>query len=164
MPGGRGPTVLSALRIGLVSDTHGLMRPAVLDFLAGADHIIHAGDIGDPAILDTLAHLAPLTAVRGNNDEGAWAASLPHTAEVLLGGVRLLVIHDLAELAPAAAADARVVVCGHSHQPRIEPMGDYLLVNPGSAGRRRFKLPIAAACLVVTDGHPQAEIRLFEPT
>ena len=133
-------------RVGLISDTHGLLRPEARAFLAGCDHIIHAGDIGDGGILDALAAIAPLTGVRGNNDQGPWAEHLPDTARVVVGGVTIHVVHDIADWDPAAAGGAvHVVVTGHSHQPKIERREGVLFVNPGSAGRRRFKLPVAAA-------------------
>lgn len=163
MPDREGQTVLSMMRIGLVSDTHGLMRPAVLDYLADADHIIHAGDIGDAGILDALTALAPLTVVRGNNDHGAWAERLPERVDVVLAGTAIHVIHDIADLTPKAAAEARVVVCGHSHKRRVDAMDGYLLVNPGSAGRRRFKLPIAAGMLTLASEHVDVEIKHFDP-
>lgn len=141
------------MRIGLISDTHGLLRPAALDFLAGSDHIVHGGDIGDPAILARLAAIAPLTVVRGNNDTAAWASMLPHTARIEPGGVPLYVIHDLKELdIDPGAAGIRVVVSGHSHKPACVERGGVLYVNPGSAGRRRFSLPIAAAELLIDGG------------
>lgn len=137
-------------RIGLLSDTHGLLRPEALAFLRGSDHIVHAGDICDPAILAALAALAPLTAVRGNNDHGAWAEALPEAVTVDIGGVRLHVLHDLAQLQPGlAAAGVQVVVAGHSHRPRIAHEGGLLQVNPGSCGPRRFSLPVAAGELRV---------------
>lgn len=153
----------ATLRIGLVSDTHGLLRPQVLDFLAGSDHIVHAGDIGDPAILDALRRLAPLTAVRGNNDVGAWAAALRDAESPQLGAIRLHVLHDLATLARhPAPAGVRVVVSGHSHQPRVFERDGVLYVNPGSAGPRRFRLPIAAAELLVRGAEATARIQPFE--
>ena len=146
------PRTLDAgrLRIGLISDTHGLLRPDALDHLRGCHHIVHGGDIGSPRILEALAALAPLTAVRGNNDRDDWARHVPETAVVQCGAVRLYVIHDLSELAIDAAVEGvRVVVTGHSHQPRVEERGGVLYVNPGSAGPRRFRLPIAVGELVV---------------
>lgn len=137
------------------------MRPAVLDYLAGSDHIIHAGDIGDAAILEALAALAPLTAVRGNNDTDTWADGLAETADLTIGGVRVHVIHDIAMLDPAHGADA--VICGHSHRPRVEHIGESLQVNPGSAGRRRFRLPICAGCLWIAGAGIEPEIRHFDP-
>jgi putative phosphoesterase len=141
------------MRIGLISDTHGLLRPAALDFLRGCEHIVHGGDIGAPGILAALAALASLTAVRGNNDTAAWAAALPETVRLEVGGLRLLAIHDLAQLRiDPAAAGIDVVVSGHSHRPRSERRGKVLYVNPGSAGPRRFRLPISVAELQVAPG------------
>jgi putative phosphoesterase len=141
------------LRIGLIADTHGLLRPEALDFLAGCDHIVHGGDIGGPDILERLGTLAPLTVVRGNNDGAAWARTIPDTARLELGGVALFVIHDLKELAiDPAAAGVRVVVSGHSHKPACSERGGVLYVNPGSAGRRRFSLPISAGILSIENG------------
>ena len=134
------------MRIGLISDTHGLLRPEALDFLAGSDHIVHGGDIGGPDILERLAAIAPLTVVRGNNDTAPWARAIPETARVDFGSVALYAIHDLKQLAiDPRAAGVRVVVSGHSHRPACVERGGVLYVNPGSAGRRRFSLPIAAA-------------------
>ena len=140
----------ASLRIGLISDTHGLLRPQARTFLAGSHHIVHAGDIGDPRILDELRALAPLTAVRGNNDHGAWAERLRASESLRVGQIVLHVLHDLADLAiDPAAAGVHVVVSGHSHQPRVSRRDGVLYVNPGSAGPRRFRLPIAAAELQV---------------
>lgn len=140
-------------RIGLISDTHGLLRPQARAFLEGCDHIVHAGDICDGAILDTLARIAPLTAVRGNNDYGAWADALREIEQVTFDGVTLLAIHDLGQLRLGPShAHVGVVVSGHSHRPRIERRGGVLYVNPGSAGPRRFTLPIAIGELTVADG------------
>ncbi|CAN7188463.1 MULTISPECIES: metallophosphoesterase family protein [unclassified Variovorax] len=140
-------------RIGLISDTHGLLRPEALAFLRGCEHIVHGGDIGDANILEALAAIAPLTAVRGNNDRGAWAEAVPDTALVEFGGLRLYAIHDLALLdIDPVAAGVRVVVSGHSHRPRTEERDGVLYVNPGSAGPRRFRLPISAAELKIDDG------------
>jgi len=134
------------MRIGLISDTHGLLRPEALDFLAGSDHIVHGGDIGGPEILERLAAIAPLTVVRGNNDTAPWARAIPETARVDFGPVALYAIHDLKQLAiDPRAAGVRVVVSGHSHRPACVEREGVLYVNPGSAGRRRFSLPIAAA-------------------
>ncbi len=150
---------MTRLRIGLVSDTHGLLRPEALAFLAGSDHIVHGGDIGGPEILERLAQLAPLTVVRGNNDTAAWAETLPETATLELGGVRLLAIHDLkALLIDPHAAGVRVVVSGHSHKPACNERDGVLYVNPGSAGKRRFSLPIAAAELLVDGGRVEARL------
>ena len=142
------------LRIGLISDTHGLLRPEALAFLRGADRIVHGGDIGDASILHALAEIAPVVAVRGNNDVGAWAERLPETELVELGGIGLYAIHDLAQIdIDPAAAGVRVVVSGHSHRPVVEERGGVLYVNPGSAGPRRFSLPISAGELrIAADG------------
>jgi len=147
------------IRVGLISDTHGLLRPAAKEFLRGCDLIVHGGDIGGPGILDELAQLAPLTAVRGNNDKGPWAKHLRETELIPVGDVFVYVIHDLAQLdiEPGAAA-VRVVVSGHSHRPTIEERAGVLYVNPGSAGPRRFKLPIAVGELVVTGAAVAARI------
>ena len=146
-------------RIGLISDTHGLLRAEALAFLQGCDHIVHGGDIGDPHILAQLAALAPLTAVRGNNDRAAWADAVPATAQVELPGLRLYVIHDLAELAIDPAAEGiDMVVCGHSHRPMAEQRGGVWYVNPGSAGPPRFRLPISAAQVYVVGGAARPEI------
>ena len=148
-------------RIGLISDTHGLLRPEALDALRGSDLIVHAGDIGDPLILAALSRIAPVTAVRGNNDHGAWADALPQTAELTIGELRLIVIHDLKELRIAAAtAGFQVVVAGHSHRPRVERREGVCFVNPGSAGPRRFSLPVSVATLVVQG--PQIDVQVLD--
>jgi putative phosphoesterase len=140
-------------RIGLISDTHGLLRPEALAFLRGCDHIVHGGDIGEARILEALAAIAPLTAVRGNNDRAAWAEAVPETALLELGGMRLYAIHDLAQLdIDPAVAGVRVVVSGHSHRPLAQERGGVLYINPGSAGPRRFKLPISVAELRIDAG------------
>lgn len=147
------------MRIGLISDTHGLLRPQAVDFLRGSDHIVHAGDIVGADILAQLAELAPLTAVRGNNDHGAWALDLPESVTVSLGGVILHILHDLHELAIDPAADGvRVVVTGHSHKPACEERGGVLYVNPGAAGRRRFSLPVSVGELLVEEGRLAARL------
>jgi putative phosphoesterase len=146
------------VRIGLISDTHGLLRPEALDFLAGCDHIVHGGDIGNAAILERLAQIAPLTVVRGNNDREAWARAIPISATLQVAGVVLHAIHDLKELdIDPRAAGVRVVISGHSHKPACAERGGVLYINPGSAGRRRFSLPISAAELVIEGGsvHPR---------
>lgn len=151
------------MRIGLVSDTHGLLRPAVLDFLRGSDHIVHAGDICDAGVLETLAAIAPLTAVRGNNDVGPWARRLREIEVLELAGVRVLVIHDLSQLGTAARdAQAHVVVSGHSHKPLVRRDDDVLYVNPGSAGPRRFRLPISAGDLQVEGSEAMPRLVAFE--
>lgn len=150
------------MRIGLVSDTHGLLRPEVEAFLDGSDHIVHAGDVCDPGILEALASLAPVTAVRGNNDRGPWAMRLRETELVRFGEVGLYVIHDLAQLdLESAGAGVQVVVSGHSHKPAVLQRDGVLFVNPGSAGPRRFRLPIAAAELFVQGSSVSVRIREF---
>lgn len=145
------PSSSRSVSVGLISDTHGLLRPAALAALRGSRSIIHAGDIGDPSVLEELSRLAPVTAVRGNNDKGPWAERLRET-EVLQIGERLIyVIHNLAELdLDPAAAGFHVVVAGHSHRPSEELRDGVLYVNPGSAGPRRFKLPIAVGRLALS--------------
>jgi putative phosphoesterase len=138
------------LRIGLISDTHGLLRPEAGSFLRGCDHIVHAGDIGSHEVLEELSALAPTTAVRGNNDRGRWAKALSETELLQLGKIGMYVIHDLAQLdIDPQAAGAGVVVSGHSHRPVIQKRNGILYVNPGSAGPRRFKLPIAVGEIIV---------------
>ena len=139
-----GPLIWDLARIGLISDTHGLLRPRALDALAGSDLILHAGDVGAPAILDALGRIAPVTAVRGNIDQGDWALALPPTAVV--AGIYML--HNLRDLdLDPAAAGYRAVVSGHSHKPRSYRQNGVLYVNPGSAGPRRFRLPVTLARL-----------------
>ena len=147
------------MRVGLISDTHGLLRPEALAALRGCDHIVHGGDIGNAAILEQLEAIAPVTAVRGNNDCGDWAAAIRDTETIELEGVRIHVIHDLHELATDPAAEGiHVVVSGHSHRPKIEQKGGVLYVNPGSAGPRRFRLPVSVAELVIDTGKARARI------
>ena len=144
-------------RIGLISDTHGLLRPEAVEFLRGCDFIIHGGDIGNAAILEELAALAPVTAVRGNNDRGSWADSLGESAQLQVGEIRVHVIHDLARLdIDPQAAGVSVVVAGHSHLPSVKERGGVFYVNPGSAGPRRFRLPIAVGELRVDGGQVTA--------
>jgi putative phosphoesterase len=146
-------------RIGLISDTHGLLRPEATAFLRGSDHIVHAGDIGHIAVLHELAALAPLTAVRGNNDRASWAESVQETEVLEVGEVLIYVLHDLAELdLDPAAAGFRVVVCGHSHRPSVEDRDGVLYVNPGSSGPRRFKLPVAVAELHIEGASVEARL------
>jgi putative phosphoesterase len=133
-------------RVGLISDTHGLLRPEATAFLRGSDFIVHAGDIGDGNILKELGDLAPVTAVRGNNDKGSWAETVPETEVLQIGEILIYVLHNLAELDfDPVAAGFHVIVSGHSHRPSVENRGGVLYVNPGSSGPRRFKLPIAVA-------------------
>ena len=147
------------IRIGLISDTHGLLRPEALAALRGSDRIVHAGDIVDPDDLDTLAQIAPVTAVRGNNDKGAWAAALAESEWLDLGGVKLFVIHDLKDLdIDPAGADVQVIVSGHSHKPVVQRRDGVLYVNPGSAGPRRFKLPVSVGRLDIMGREVRAEV------
>jgi len=140
-------------RVGLISDTHGLLRPEAVTFLRGSDFIVHAGDVGDVEVLDKLASLAPVTVVRGNNDTGSWADSIAETRILEVDGVLIYVLHDLAELdLDPVAAGFRVVVCGHSHRPLSETRDGVLYVNPGSAGPRRFKLPVSVGELQIVGG------------
>ena len=136
------------MKIGILSDTHGLLRPEAVERLAGVDHIIHAGDIGRPEVISELRRLAPVTAVRGNVDRDEWAAGYQQTELLKLGGRFFYVLHNLAELdLDPIAAGIDVVVSGHSHRPKIETVDGVVYLNPGSAGPRRFSLPIALATL-----------------
>jgi putative phosphoesterase len=131
------------MRIGVISDTHGLVRPEALAALAGSELIVHAGDVDRPDVLEALARIAPVRAVRGNNDRGAWAKRLPASDAIEVDGRTLFVIHDVHELAgDAAAAGYAAIIAGHSHRPRNEIVDGVLYFNPGSAGPRRFSLPV----------------------
>ena len=150
------------LRIGLLSDTHGLLRPEVEAFLQGSDRIIHAGDICDAGIIEQLKRIAPVSVVRGNNDVGSWAESLSETEWVRVGGIDIYVIHNVAELnVSQLPAGVEVIVFGHSHKPVAERRDGVLYVNPGSAGPRRFKLPISAAELVIENGEVAVRLQQF---
>lgn len=147
------------LRIGLISDTHGLLRPEAISFLQACDYIVHGGDIGGLHILDALSALAPVAAVRGNNDKGNWAERLRQDEWLQFEDIFVYVIHDLAELLiDPAAAGVQVVVSGHSHAPLINERNGVLFVNPGSSGPRRFKLPISIGELVVEGNTVSARI------
>lgn len=147
------------MRIGLISDTHGLLRPAALAALQGCTRIIHSGDIGKVEVLDGLRALAPLDVIRGNIDTADWAQAVPEQLDLRIGGLRLHVLHDLKELDVDPVADGiDVVIAGHSHQPKIERRNGVLYINPGSAGPRRFRLPISVALLQLEDGEAQAEL------
>lgn len=140
-----------AFKIGIISDTHGLLRPEALLRLSGVDHIIHGGDIGGPDIISALRALAPVTAIRGNVDTGDWAREFPETAHVRLAERTIFVLHDLKTLGiDPVASGINVIVSGHSHVPKIYEVDRVLYLNPGSAGRRRFKLPITLATIEVT--------------
>ena len=145
--------------LGVISDTHGLVRPEALAALAGVERIVHAGDIGNRDVLEALERVAPVTAVRGNNDRGDWAKKIPETEVVKVGGVSLYLLHDLHELdlEPRAAGFA-AIISGHSHQPNVEERDGVLYLNPGSAGPRRFKLPISLARLTVAGKRVKAEL------
>jgi uncharacterized protein len=145
--------------IGVISDTHGLLRPEAVELLRGSDHIIHAGDIGAPEIVGELEKIAPVTAIRGNVDTQAWARRYAETEVVELGGVFLYVLHDVnaIDLNPKAAGFT-AVISGHSHKPKQELKDGVLYFNPGSAGPRRFKLPISVGRLLIADGKVSAEI------
>jgi putative phosphoesterase len=147
------------MRIGLISDTHGLLRPEALKALQGAEHILHAGDVGDPAILDALRAIAPVTAIRGNIDEGGPCSHLPSTELVELGGSSIYMLHDVKklDLNPEAARIAAVVF-GHSHKPLVEWRRGVLFLNPGSAGPRRFELPVTFAWLKIKADEVSARI------
>lgn len=148
-------------RVGVISDTHGLLRPQALAALAGSDYIVHGGDIGHPDILEQLRAIAPLTVVRGNNDRAPWAQALPDTAVLEIGATRIFAVHDIATLPiDPVAAGVQVIVYGHSHSPTATWRGGILYLNPGSAGPRRFKLPVSVAELLV-DG-PSLTARLVQ--
>ncbi len=146
------------IRVGLIADTHGLLRPQARSFLLDSDLIVHAGDIGGRGLLEQLQSIAPVSAVRGNNDTEPWAAHLPEAQLIDAGGVRVQVIHNLAELSLDPAAGVQVIVSGHSHRPLLERREGVLYVNPGSAGPRRFKLPIAIGELLIRGGAVSARI------
>jgi putative phosphoesterase len=151
--------------VGVISDTHGLVRPEALAALAGCEHILHAGDIGSPEVIRELETLAPVSAIRGNVDRGEWARAYPETDLVALAGVHAYLVHDLNSLdLDPRAAGVDVVVTGHSHRPRVERLGGVLYLNPGSAGPRRFRLPIALARLRIGAGGLEAEIVDLEAT
>ncbi|MFL9882983.1 metallophosphoesterase family protein [Paraburkholderia agricolaris] len=151
-----------ATRIGLISDTHNLVRPEALQYLAGCDAIIHAGDICNQAVLDALARIAPLTAVRGNNDIAGPVAALPTHVKLTVQQVTILVVHDIADVGDDPRGEGiGVVVTGHSHKPAISERDGVLFINPGSAGPRRFKLPISAGMLVIEGAHASARFDLL---
>jgi len=149
------------MRVGVLSDTHSLLRPKVLELLAGCERILHAGDVGEPEILDRLRRLAPVEAVRGNTDTGATAA-LPETLVGDLGGLPFRMTHRREDIPPRWLAEGRLVVCGHSHRPELSWHGSCLLLNPGACGPRRFHLPLTLAILRVTDHRIVPEILAVE--
>lgn len=147
------------MRIGLISDTHGLLRPEALAALQGCAQIIHAGDIGKPQVLDGLRAIAPLEAIRGNIDTADWALELPERLDLRIEGLTLHVLHDLKQMdIDPLAAGIDVVIAGHSHKPKVERRDGVLYINPGSAGPRRFSLPISLALLELNDGDAQVEL------
>ena len=140
-------------RLGIISDTHGLLRPQAVAFLQGCDRILHGGDIGNAEVLTRLSTIAPVTAIRGNNDKGAWAASIPETEFFEFAGIHIYALHDISQFdIDPAAAGIQIVVSGHSHKPLIEQRDGVHFVNPGSAGPRRFKLPISVAEIFIVGG------------
>ena len=140
------------MKVGVISDTHGLLRPEAVAALQGCELIIHGGDIGSPEIIEQLARIAPLQVVRGNNDQDtAWAAQVLDHLNIDVNGWQTLVVHDIADVPALLEAKTRLVITGHSHKPLIEWRGATLYVNPGSAGRRRFKLPVTLAVLEVLE-------------
>ena len=149
-------------RIGIISDTHGLLRPEAERALTGVEHIIHAGDIGRPEIIDALRRIAPVTAIRGNVDNGEWAREYPDTNLVRLAGKSIYVLHDVKTLRADRGAGMDVIVSGHSHVPKIDTVGGVLYLNPGSAGPRRFKLPITLATLEIGPEGIRAAIHHLE--
>ncbi|HET7402838.1 MAG TPA: metallophosphoesterase family protein [Usitatibacter sp.] len=145
------------MKVGLISDTHGLLRPEALAAMRGCSRIVHAGDIGNREVLQALESLAPLTVVAGNNDRAPWAEGIPITATLEVAGTRIFVIHDLHELDLDPAREGfAAVVSGHSHQPLVREEGGVLFVNPGSAGPRRFRLPVSVGYLHVS---PRGAVR-----
>lgn len=154
------PATAASIRIGVISDTHDLLRPAAKLALAGVDRILHAGDICGGDVLAELATIAPVTAVRGNNDRGAWARTLHATERVEIGGVSIYMLHDLNDLdIDPGAAGVHAVVCGHSHWPLVEERAGVLFVNPGSAGPRRFSLPISLGFIEIVRGRASARLQ-----
>ncbi len=145
--------------VGVISDTHGLLRPEAVAELKSSELIVHAGDIGTPEVLDELGKIAPVIAVRGNSDKGAWAATLPDTEVVQVGEFSFYVLHDVNELdLDPTAAEFTAVITGHSHRPGVEERNGVLFLNPGSSGPRRFKLPVTLARLHIRDGTLNVEV------
>lgn len=150
--------------LGVISDTHGLLRAEAVEALRGSDRILHAGDVGSPEILEALAHIAPVTAIRGNVDTAPWARRLHATEVIEAAGISIYVLHDLGQLdLKPEAAGFRVVIYGHSHQPKIEEKNGVLFFNPGSAGPRRFSLPVSVGRLVIEQGEVRAELIELTP-
>ncbi|HEY2381830.1 MAG TPA: metallophosphoesterase family protein [Terriglobia bacterium] len=148
--------------VGVISDTHGLLRPEVLRVFRKVDLILHAGDIGSLEVLNALQRLAPVIAIRGNNDTEAWAKGIPEFKRLSVGGISIFMIHDLKKMETAHDSDGcAVIVSGHSHKPSIERRGGILYLNPGGAGPRRFKLPIGVARLTIDQSRPAARLIEF---
>ena len=154
---------MKSTRVGVISDTHGLLRPEVAPIFEGVDLILHAGDIGNPEVLEGLRTIAPVIAVRGNNDSGGWAKRIPEVQIANAGAVSIYMLHDVKELAPEAARDFQVVVSGHSHRPSVATRNGVLFLNPGSAGPRRFKLPISVARLTIEGSSVRVELTELAP-
>ena len=147
------------MKVGVISDTHGQLGPEAIAALQGCEQIIHAGDIGAPEILEQLAHIAPVHAVRGNNDQdGAWAQQVPEHLNIDVSGWQTLLVHDIADVPALLEPRTRLVITGHSHKPLIEWRGATLYVNPGSAGRRRFKLPVTLVVLEIVEASIEARL------
>jgi putative phosphoesterase len=155
--------MMQPMRIGALADTHGLLRPEVLELLAGCDAILHAGDVGDPGILARLEAIAPVAAVRGNVDRGPGLDSLPDRRAGELGGLRYRMVHRREDVAPEWPASSELIVFGHSHRPELEWRGGCLLLNPGACGPRRFQLPLTLALVTIDTGRLAPEIRVVLP-
>lgn len=154
---------MERIRVGLISDTHDLLRTEARLALKGVDHIIHAGDICDAEVLRELEAIAPVTAVRGNNDRGRWAEALRERERIEIGGVPIYIVHDLHDLdVVPEATGIKVVVTGHSHRPLMKMENGVLFVNPGSAGPRRFSLPISIGFLEIADGRAKGRLQTLE--
>ena len=152
-----------SIRIGVISDTHDLVRPAAKLALAGVDRILHAGDICGRDVLDELQQVAPVTAVRGNNDRGAWAGSIRLTEAVEIGSISIYILHDLNELdLDPKAAGFRIVISGHSHRPSMQEKDGVLFINPGSAGPRRFALPVSLGFIEIANGKVSAKLHTLQ--
>ena len=152
------------LRVGLISDTHDLVRPEAVRALGGVHRILHAGDICSPRVLADLESIAPVTAVRGNNDRGSWANAIPVTRKIVIGSVSILIVHNVEELGCDPAAEGcDLVVYGHSHRPLIEHRNRVLFVNPGSAGPRRFALPVSVGVIEIANGIIDARLQVLDP-
>lgn len=149
--------------VGVISDTHGLLRSEALAALRGSDYIVHAGDVGDPAILERLGQIAPVTAIRGNVDRDAWARKIPETNVLQVGSVSIYILHNLAmlDLKPEAAGFSAVIY-GHTHVPKQEAKNDVLYFNPGAAGPRRFNLPVSVGRLIVENDNIRGEIHILD--